>query len=214
MKKILIAVILLLFMLLTACSALDVVQTDAIRAFGDLLEVFPAEKFQLYGWKLTAPDATAWFFFSSGSIGMAVDAAPFAAAGADLSKLENACEHIVNPGRDSISFDSPGFDMLNMNVKDTAMEQFEADLRALRKYLGYHPEMDHYNLDLGGAMFEWAKDLAANDKDIVFALDPAPLIEAGVDPEKVEGWAYTQVPVMRGGKAVQVWKFLKIFDLA
>jgi hypothetical protein len=69
-------------------------------------------------------------------------------------------------------------------------------------------------------MFEWAKDMVANgydnsvqDKDIVFVLNPEPLIAAGVDPEKVEGWACAQVPIEENGKTIQVWKLLKSFDL-
>jgi opacity protein-like surface antigen len=213
MKKAFLVGIALLALLLSACSALDVVQTDAIRAFGDVLEVFPAEEYEPNRWKLTAPGGGAWFLLDNMNFDLVVDAAPFVAAGADLAKLENVGEHNINPGKDSIYFSSPGFDMLNMNGKDTAMEQFKADIPCVREYLGYHAEMDHYNLDMGGAVFEWAKDMSANDKDIVFALDPEPLIAAGVDPEKVEGWVYTQVPVMRDGKPAQVWKFLKIFDL-
>jgi hypothetical protein len=177
MKKLLIAGILLLIMPLTACSALDVVRTDAVRAFGDLLSVFPAEEYEPNRWRLAAPGGGAWFAFDEQFIEMEINALPFIAAGADVP------ERMV----------------------------FGADVS--RELLGYHAEMDHYNLDLGGAVFEWAKDMSANDKDIVFALDPAPLIAAGVDPEAVEGWAYTQVPAMRGGKAVQVWKFLKTFNL-
>ena len=63
--------------------------------------------------------------------------------------------------------------------------------------------MDHFGVKLGGGnMFEWAKDLEINvttkqaqDKDIVFVLSPEPLIAAGVDPQKVEGWLYSPVPV-------------------
>ncbi len=36
-----------------------------------------------------------------------------------------------------------------------------------------------------GNMFEWAKDMQKNDKDIVFVLNPQPFIDAGVDPAKV-----------------------------
>lgn len=176
MKKALAAGILLLALLLTACS-LDVVQTDAKRAFDDLLAAFPAEEYEPDRWRLTAPDGEAWLNFDSQFIEMEIDARPFIAAGADVP------------------------------------ERMVFGAEASRERLGYHAEMDHYNFDLGGAMFEWAKDLAANDKDIVFALNPEPLIAAGADPEKVEGWIYAQVPVMRDGKATQVWKFLKIFNL-
>jgi len=69
-------------------------------------------------------------------------------------------------------------------------------------------------------MFEWAKDMKVNwydnsnqDKDIVFVLNPEPLIAAGVDIEHVDGWAYAQVQVEENGKMEQVWKLLKPFDL-
>jgi hypothetical protein len=84
---------------------------------------------------------------------------------------------------------------------------------AERDNLGFHTQMGHYNYDLGEAAFEWAKDMSANDKDIVFVLDPEPLIDAGLDPDAVEGWTYAEVPVMRDGKEIQVWKLLKPFDL-
>jgi hypothetical protein len=57
-------------------------------------------------------------------------------------------------------------------------------------------------------------DDADQDKDIVFVLNPEPLIAAGVVPENVEGWVYAQVPVEENGKTEDVWKFLKPFDLA
>jgi hypothetical protein len=63
-------------------------------------------------------------------------------------------------------------------------------------------------------MFEWAKDLSTNDKDIVFVLDPGPFIAAGVDPGRIEGWVFAKVPVMdASGKPVEVDKILKPYDL-
>jgi trans-aconitate methyltransferase len=103
--------------------------------------------------------------------------------------------------------------MLNQNVKNGAVAQFEANAGYIRQNIGYHTAMDHYNIDFGNAMFEWAKDMSSNDKDIVFVLNPEPLIAAGVEPKNVDGWTYAQVPVMQGGKETQVYKFLKPFDL-
>ena len=78
--------------------------------------------------------------------------------------------------------------------------------------IGYHIALDHYGVEVGGGnMFEWAKTLSKNDKDIVFVLDPQPLITAGVNPEAVEGWFFAKVSVMSGGKKVEVDKFLKPF---
>jgi hypothetical protein len=62
-------------------------------------------------------------------------------------------------------------------------------------------------------MFEWASDMSTNDKDIVFVLNPEPLIAAGVDPNAVEGWTYSAVSVDVDGKPTEVYKFLKAFDL-
>jgi hypothetical protein len=47
----------------------------------------------------------------------------------------------------------------------------------------------------------------------VFVLNPEPLIAAGVDPQKVEGWAFAKVEVHMDGKPTEVDKFLKPFDL-
>jgi hypothetical protein len=206
--------------LLTACAPLDVVQKDAVRAFGDVLKLLPSEEYEQSRWRLTAPDGTAWFAFDNMSMDMAVDAEPFVSAGADLSKLPNSGEHNLNPGRDSIWFMSQGFDMLNQNVKDSPLEQFNRDVAFLRRYLGYHEDMEHYNIDLNGAVFEWAKDLSTVEKtgknqelDIVFALNPEPLIAAGVEPGKVEGWSYDTVKVMADGRETDVYRFLKPFDL-
>lgn len=41
-----------------------------------------------------------------------------------------------------------------------------------RDSIGYHAALDHYGIDLeNGNMFEWAKDISTNDKDIVFVLN-------------------------------------------
>jgi hypothetical protein len=75
--------------------------------------------------------------------------------------------------------------------------------------------MDHYGINLGdGNLFEWAKNLNTNDKDIVFVLNPEPFIKAGVDPNRIEGWIFAKVPVEdEKGRMIEVDKILKPFDL-
>ncbi|MDR2595581.1 MAG: hypothetical protein LBC87_12500 [Fibromonadaceae bacterium] len=212
MKKILLAAIALT---LSACSDLDVVKTDAVRSFGDILKILPAEnsKGDSSEWVMTAPDNTAWFRWKNQEIKIIVDARPFISAGLDLSKLENG---VVN--ENTLVYSSP---LSNAPELDTPLKLFEKNADFFRASLGYHPEMDHYNFTLeNGNIFEWAKDLNTNgttgknqDLDIVFALNPEPLITAGVDTEKLEGWTYTQVPVDIDGKPTKVWKILKAFNL-
>jgi len=205
-----IAIIFALIMAFTACSALDVVGKDAVRAFGDVLATYPAE-YKDDWYQLTSPDGSGKLVYNSGNIWLVVDASPFLAAGLEESKIANIGENIFYGN--GLVYSLPGWDMSNRNVEDGAFAQFEANAGYIRKNIGYHTAMDHYNIDFGSAMFEWAKDMSSNDKDIVFVLDPEPFIAAGVDPQGVDGWAYAQVPVMQGGKEIQVYKFLKPFDL-
>ncbi|MDR3325447.1 MAG: hypothetical protein LBS82_05645, partial [Spirochaetaceae bacterium] len=66
----------------------------------------------------------------------------------------------------------------------------------------------------GGNLFEWAKDMSVNDKDIVFVLNPEPFIAAGTDPNAIDGWAFAPVTVDdENGKPVVVDKLLKPFNL-
>jgi len=210
MKKILLAAIALT---LSNCSNLDVVKTDAVRAFGDILKILPAEG-DSSEWVMTAPGNTAWFRWKNQEIKIIVDAQPFISAGLDLSKLEN---EVVD--ENMLVYSSP---LSNAPERDAPLKLFEKNVEFLRTSLGYHPEMDHYNFTLeNGNIFEWAKDLSTNgtngknqELDIVFALNPEPLIAAGVDTEKLEGgWTYTQVPVDIDGKPTKVWKILKAFNL-
>ncbi len=86
---------------------------------------------------------------------------------------------------------------------------------AYRPMIGYHAALDHYGIGLGdGNMFEWAKDMATNDKDIVFVLNPEPLVAAGVDPSRIDGWLFARIPVKdASGKTVDVDKFVKPYNL-
>jgi hypothetical protein len=45
-------------------------------------------------------------------------------------------------------------------------------------------------------------------------LNPQPFIDAGVKPDKVQGWIFAKVPVKdKNGKPEEVDKFLKPFNL-
>ncbi|GHV42711.1 hypothetical protein FACS189490_12270 [Clostridia bacterium] len=195
--------------LLAGCSALDVVQKDAVRAFGDILEAYAANG-DSGNYRLVSPDGDASFIWSPQDVALSFSVEPFIKAGLDFSKLDTT---IYNGDESAFFIHTGSFNMLNQNVKETAIEQFAEALKYKRDSLGYHDALGHYNLGLGAAMFEWAKDMSTNDKDIVFVLNPEPLIAAGVDPEEVEGWTYAQVSVEENGKSTQVWKLLKPFDL-
>ena len=196
MKKLAVIGIMILTLALPSCSVFDSKTRDAARAFGVAMELYPAEEYEESRWRITAPDGDAMLAFDNMGVDMAVDAAPFAAAGADLSKLDTA-QTIFYPDGESLNFSSPGSDMLNRNIKSTPLAQFEYNLQCLRDYLSYSEDTGRYSLNVDGldnkiAFFEWAKDPGKDDKRMSFVIDAQPFINAGVDPESVEGWEFAQ----------------------
>lgn len=222
---------------LAACAQLDVVGKESINSFSAVLDAsggnVKANELNV-GWSLTAPDDSARFIWSEDystaplhDVMLEFDAQPFLDAGLDTSKLpENYAfyegDTMGGMGSKMLMVGKKlGTDKLKYNGDPTPLAAYEQIVGKYRDSINYHTTLDHYGVKLGdGNMFEWAKDMKTNgydnsvqDKDIVFVLNPEPLIAAGVDPEKVEGWAYAQVPIEENGKTTQVWKFLKPFDL-
>ncbi|MDR0746857.1 MAG: hypothetical protein LBE89_03070 [Helicobacteraceae bacterium] len=225
------AVFSILAAILAACSqpkSLDVVGKDSVRAFESVLNAIPenvsTDKAN-GGWSLVSPDKTARFIWSENygkspryDVMLEFDAAPFIDAGLDIGKLPG--NYAAREGA-LIVGNKLGYDDLQYEGAPTPLSSYEKIVDRYRKAIGYHGSLDHYNVDLGdGNLFEWAKDFAVNgatkenqDKDIVFVLNPKPLMAAGVDPQKVDGWLYAEVTVDIDGKPTQVYKFLKPFNL-
>ncbi|MDR0376337.1 MAG: hypothetical protein LBH70_00925, partial [Spirochaetaceae bacterium] len=171
------------------------------------------------GWSLTAPDGGVRFIWSRNyaespryDVLLEFAAAPFISAGLDPGRL---------PGNFTFS---KGMIMTGTKLgaeqprypdEATPLASYEQIVKLKRDHIGYHMAMDHFGVNLGGGnLFEWAKDMAANDKDIVFVLNPDPFIAAGTDPARVEGWVFTTIAVDdENGKPVQAAKLLKPFDL-
>ncbi|MGB4659215.1 MAG: hypothetical protein WBI07_08550 [Mobilitalea sp.] len=206
---------------LTACSQTDVIGKVAQTSFQEVVEAVPnqvtADEMN-GGWSLSAPDNSARFIWSKDysaspvhDVMLEFDAAPFIAAGLDVSKLPEGIAF-----EDKIMLGTKlGNDTLQYSQETTPSESFNQIVKLYRGSIGYHEALDHYNVDLGGGnKFEWAKDMSTNDKDIVFVVDPAIFIEASVNPEAVEGWVYASVEMKDDkGKMVKVMKFLKPFNI-
>jgi len=207
-----------------SCEKLDTVGNYSIRSFSELLKTIPQQVSGdrvNHGWSLAAPDNSARFIWSSDyaesslfDVALEFDAVPFIAAGLDPALL---------PGNFNFNGENNllivgikwGTERLQYNGEATPLASYEHIVKLKRQAVGYHGQLDHYGIDLGhGNMFEWAKNLTNNDKDIVFVLNPDPFIAAGTDPDRIEGWLFTEVTVDdENGKPVQVDKILKPFDL-
>ncbi|MDR2435145.1 MAG: hypothetical protein LBD47_11355 [Treponema sp.] len=225
MKRIvlLFAVVLSLsFAALVSCGKLDVVGTDSVKSFDKILRQIPQSVIPDEtngGWSLTAPDGTVRFIWSKNyaasplhDVMLEFDAAPFLAAGLDPGKLPKNFafyEDMIMVGT------KLGGETLTYSGQATPLASYEQIVKLKRSAIGYHGALDHYGVNLGdGNLFEWAKDMSTNDKDIVFVLNPEPFIAAGVDPAGIEGWVFTKVMVDdENGKPIEADKILKPFDL-
>ena len=227
-----IGAILTLTVMFAGCSSLDVVGKQSITSFDEVLKTIP-NKVQAdevnAGWTLFAPDDSVRLIWSEDyskspqyDVMLECDAQPFLDAGLDP---ENLPDNYAFYESDTMGKMLMVGTKLGGNEKvsgtATALSAYELVVSKYRDSINYHTSLDHYGVKLGdGNMFEWAKDMKVNwydnsnqDKDIVFVLNPEPLIAAGVDIEHVDGWAYAQVQVEENGKMEQVWKLLKPFDL-
>lgn len=216
---------------------LDVVGKESINSFNTILKTVPdkvtADEMN-FGWALASPDESVRFIWSEDyskslfhDVMLELDAKPFLAAGLDPNKLPENYFYYQGEMMGDMSSDmlmvgtKLGNDSLSYSGAPTPLAAYEQIVNKYRSSINYHTALDHYGVKLGdGNMFEWAKDLSTNastgenqDKDIVFVLNPEPLAAAGVDPEKVEGWVYAQVPVEENGQTTNVWKLLKPFNL-
>jgi hypothetical protein len=220
-KKIIITGLILISILLTACQKTDIIGQVAQTSFAELVKAMPdqisADEMN-GGWSLNAPDNSARFIWSKDyskspmhDVMIEFDATPFINAGLDVAKLPEgtAYDNKIMLGT------KLGNDELKYEGEATPETSFNQIVKHYRNSIGYHEVLDHYGVDLGnGNKFEWAKDMSKNDKDIVFVVDPEIFINAGVNPDKVEGWKYASVQIKDSkGKTIEVMKFLKPFNI-
>lgn len=219
-RTILIALSLVAMIGLSACKKLDVVGDQSMKSFEKVVASLTdkvTEDTAFGGWSITAPDGEARFLWSkdfektSTDAMLEINAQPFIDAGLDTTKLPEGM--VVG---DKIVVGTDFGDAKVTNQGDvTPMTSYNQIVKQYRDSISYHAALDHYGVKLtNGNMFEFAKDMKTNDKDIVFVLNPQVFIDAGVDPSAVKGWVFAKVETMDdNGKKIQVDKFLKPFDL-
>jgi hypothetical protein len=223
-KLVIIALVLSLAVSLAACQATDVVGKVAVTSFEAVLNKIPdkiASDEVNNGWSLASPTGERFVWGKDFSkegmpdIMLEFDAKPFINAGLDVNKLPKDMYLYVSNMNLLMVHAELGDKKFTYNGEVKPLDSFKKIVENYRDSIGYHEKLDHYGVALGnGNMFEWAKDINTNDKDIVFVLNPQPFIDAGVDPAKVEGWAFAKVEVKDdNGKEIEVDKLLKPFDL-
>ncbi|MFV0518206.1 MAG: hypothetical protein ACK5MV_12490 [Aminipila sp.] len=206
-KIITLSLLTLIIFALTACSQTDVVANKAVTTFETVLNTDTSRVLiDEDEYALISPNNTERFSFNK-NIAISFELAPFVDAGLDVTKLPS---HIKVDGNNLvISMENKDY-----SNKTTVNTVFDELVKNNRDAIGYHAELDHFGVALGnGNMFEWAKDITTNDKDIVFVLDPQAFIDIGVDVENVDGWLFAKVKTMDNGKKVEVNKLLKPYNI-
>ena len=194
---------------LVGCKSTDVVAKYGVQSFESMVEknnVYSNDKENR--WTIEAPDKTKFNigkdFSDNVDFVIEMDAKPFIDSGLDVSKLPKS--YVYNDKEQTIKIESNIGDTKFEGNKATSVDTLNDIVDNYRDTLGYHHELDHYGLDLdNGNKFEWAYHMDENDKDIVFVLNPEPFIKAGVNPDKINGWAYAKVG--------EDYKLLKPFDI-
>lgn len=210
-------------LVLTGCGSTDVVASSAVTSFGamansDSVQSQSAVLDEAEYWRLQSSEAAVFVLGKSADndldMALELDATPFINAGLNPSLLsEDRYSYDLAANKLAVISDL-GNTPLDGAPGDSVEKTFEQWVKSYRKSIGYHTALDHFGISLGdGNMLEWAKTLDTNDKDLVFVLNPEPLIQAGVDPEKLESWIFGEVEVMDDeGKAVMVEKFLYVYS--
>jgi hypothetical protein len=213
----------MLALLLAGCAALDVVGKTAVRTFQVLLDKTSGSvglEAATNRWVLASPGGerfewSADFSLDGPDFRLALDATPYLQAGLNPARLPTErFQYDPLAKMLSLRFEI-GTDKFTYAGSPSPLDTFIRIVAKHRAIIGYHEALDHYGIALGdGNMVEWAKDMGKNDKDLVFVLNPEPLLQAGVDPARVAGWVFTKVPVKDAkGQTVEVDKFVKPYDL-
>lgn len=224
MKKVLlIGTALTLGLALAGCQGTDVVGKVAVTSFGSVIEKQNANiatDEANNGWALSLQDGKRFVwgkdFSTAGTpdLMMEFDATPFLNAGLDPSKLDKEMYLYDEANKLLMVHSELGSEAFSYNGEAKPLDSFTQLVKNYRDSIGYHEVLDHYGVAFGnGNMVEWAKDMATNDKDLVFVLNPQPFIDAGVDPAKVTDWVFAQVEVKNDkGEKELVDKFLSPYN--
>ncbi|WP_163192930.1 hypothetical protein [Clostridium thermarum] len=134
---------------------------------------------------------------------------PFINAGLDVTKLDKN-QWLFEPAAKEGTEQLPNRLIKPYNVSDKRFqtEGYEDAMRNIIKtdnnLITYNPDAKKYVISLGqGFEVQWTESLGTNESDMVFVFDAKPLVEAGLDVNKLSGSGWE---VKEDGKLVKAFK--------
>lgn len=218
---------------ITACSRTATGSTEAdnaLKAFNEIVKAYPENKgfhsaLQHWGFALPTGEKFEWskdMSANKADFAMVLLADPLVRAGLDISKLDKN-EWLYEPaGKDEMGVELPNRLIKPYNVSDKkqASSGSEDSMRRILKadtgIVKYHEKQQHYGLKLGdGNEVQWTEKLGLNDADMIFVLKAEPLIEAGLDINKLEGsgWVFKPASDDDMGMGANPDQIVKIYDI-
>lgn len=201
---------------LFACNATDAVKNDAVNSFSELLQ-----KFEIMGYItdinlniLTSPSGTEKFVWGSRVL-ILIDLSEFIDAGLDSSKLAGLLADEIFDLQGEW-FEAEMADMPLVGEYQETTRVIEEIVEKKRDALSYCEATGHFSLSLGNKFaFLWAQNLQTNDADLIFALNPAPFLDAGLNPQLLENWRLTEIETAgERGETVTQAALVKEYNLA
>ena len=203
---------------------------NALDAFNEIVAAYPENKgfhkaLQHWGFTLPSGEKFEWSKDMSANVAdfaMVMLADPLVDAGLDVTKLDEN-EWLYEPaGKDDMGEELPNRLIKPYNVSDKKQTSngSEDSMRRLLKVdtniVKYHEDQKHFALKLGeGNAVQWTEELGVNDEDMIFVLNAEPLIEAGLDVNKLEGsgWIFREASEDNMGMGANPDQIVKTYDI-
>jgi hypothetical protein len=218
---------------LTGCSRPvtgDKEADNALEAFNKIVKAYPDKKgfheaLKHWGFELPTGEKFEWskdMSANKADFAMVMLADPLVEAGLDIKKLDEN-EWLYEPAaKDDKGNDLPNRLIKPYNVSDKkqASNGSEDSMRRLLKAdtdsVKYNKDVEHFGLRLGeGNQVQWTEKLGTNDADMIFVLKAEPLVEAGLDVNKLEdsGWVFKEASDDDMGMGASPDQIVKIYDI-
>lgn len=208
-KRINLMVFLVVALVLAGCQRTitgNDVADKGLNAFNNIVSTYPENKgfhsaLQHWGFALPTGEKFEWskdMSANKADFAMVLLADPLVEAGLDIEKLDKDVWLYEPAGTDDMGEEMPNRLIKPYNVSDKkevgngSEDSMRRLLKADTSMIKYNEEQKNYSLFFGNNNeVQWTEELGTNDADMIFVLEAKPLVDAGLDIDKLDGSGWT-----------------------